>query len=93
MCTAITYQTHDFYFGRNLDYEFSYGESVAVTPRRYPFSFHKRQKMQPLHAAFIGMAHVENEFPLYYDAVNELRSRHGRAEFSKQRCIISRRSK
>ncbi len=70
MCTAITYQTHDFYFGRNLDYEFSYGESVAVTPRRYPFSFTNGKKCTS-HAAFIGMAHVANEFPLYYDAVNE----------------------
>ena len=28
MCTAATYQTKDFYFGRNLDYEFPYGEEV-----------------------------------------------------------------
>ena len=26
MCTAATYLTGDFYFGRNLDYEFSYGD-------------------------------------------------------------------
>ena len=26
MCTAATYKTKDFYFGRTLDYEFSYGE-------------------------------------------------------------------
>ena len=25
MCTAATYKTADFYFGRTLDYEFSYG--------------------------------------------------------------------
>ena len=25
MCTAATYCSGDFYFGRNLDYEFSYG--------------------------------------------------------------------
>ena len=37
MCTAATYQTKDFYFGRNLDYEFGYGETVTFTPRRYPF--------------------------------------------------------
>lgn len=24
MCTAATYKTKDFYFGRTLDYEFSY---------------------------------------------------------------------
>ena len=26
MCTAATYKTKDFYFGRTLDYEFSCGE-------------------------------------------------------------------
>ena len=37
MCTAATYRTKDFYFGRTLDYDFSYGDEIAVTPRRYPF--------------------------------------------------------
>ena len=32
MCTAATYRTKDFYFGRTLDYEFSYGEEITVTP-------------------------------------------------------------
>ena len=35
MCTSATYKTNDFYFGRTLDYEFSYGEVVAITPRNY----------------------------------------------------------
>ena len=39
MCTAVTFSTKDHYFGRNLDYEFSYRESVTVTPRKYPFIF------------------------------------------------------
>ena len=31
MCTAATYKTKDFYFGRTLDYEFSYeNESITV---------------------------------------------------------------
>ena len=38
MCTAATYQTRDFYFGRNLDYECSYGEQVVVVPRNFPFA-------------------------------------------------------
>ena len=38
MCTAATYKTEDFYFGRNLDYEFSYGDEVTVAPRAYPFA-------------------------------------------------------
>lgn len=28
MCTAATYKTKDFYFGRTLDYEFSYGDRL-----------------------------------------------------------------
>ena len=39
MCTAATYQTKDFYMGRTLDYEFSYGEEITITPRYYPFHF------------------------------------------------------
>ena len=31
MCTAATYKTKDFYFGRTLDYEFSYKEEVTIT--------------------------------------------------------------
>ena len=37
MCTAATYQTKDFYFGRTLDYEFSYGDEGVMTPRNYQF--------------------------------------------------------
>ena len=70
MCTAATYKTKDFYFGRTLDYEFSYGDEVTVTPRRYPFSFRHAGRIES-HYAIIGMAHIADGFPLYYDAVNE----------------------
>ena len=39
MCTAATYQTECFYMGRTLDYEFSYGEEITITPREFPFEF------------------------------------------------------
>ena len=70
MCTAITYKTKDHYFGRNLDLEGSYGETVTVTPRNYPFPFRKMGTMQQ-HFAMIGMAHISDGYPLYYDATNE----------------------
>ena len=70
MCTAATYKTKDFYFGRTLDYEFSYGEEVVITPRNEPFPFRYMAGM-PRHFAVIGMACVAQEYPLYYDAVNE----------------------
>ena len=70
MCTAATYQTHDFYFGRTLDYEFSYGDEVTITPRGYAFDFrHAGHLSHPY--AMLGMAHVVQGYPLYYDAINE----------------------
>lgn len=70
MCTAISYKTKDHYFGRNMDYEFSYEESVTITPRNYPFLFRKAGSLQT-HYAMIGVAYVINDYPLYYDATNE----------------------
>ncbi len=70
MCTAVTYKTKDFYFGRTLDYEFSYGEEVTITPRNYPLNFRDMGTIDH-HYAMIGMAHVMDDFPLYFDAVNE----------------------
>ncbi len=67
MCTAITYKN---YFGRTLDLECSYNECVTVTPRNFPLAF---RKLPPLsrHHAIIGMAAVEEDYPLYYEATNE----------------------
>ena len=70
MCTAATYKTKDFYMGRTLDYEFSYGDEITVTPRNYPFHFRHMEELEN-HYAIIGMAHVADDYPLYYDAVNE----------------------
>ena len=70
MCTAIAYKTNDFYFGRTLDYDFSYGEQITVTPRNFPLSFRHKNTLSQ-HYAIIGMAHVAQNYPLYYDAVNE----------------------
>lgn len=70
MCTAISYKTADHYFGRNLDLEYHYNETVVITPRKFPLNF---RYMKPIveHYAFIGMATVDNGYPLYYDATNE----------------------
>ncbi|MCM1055412.1 MAG: choloylglycine hydrolase [Bacteroides sp.] len=70
MCTAATYKTKDFYFGRTLDYEFSYGDEITFTPRNFPFSFREKGVVKS-HYAMIGMAHVADGTPLYYEAVNE----------------------
>ncbi len=67
MCTAITYKN---YFGRNLDLEYHYHESVTITPRNYTWQF--RYKTAPKKQyAMIGVATVVDDYPLYYDATNE----------------------
>lgn len=70
MCTAATYKTENFYFGRTLDYDFSYGSEVTITPRHYPFRFLEKGIVDT-HYAMIGMAHVAEDYPLYHEAVNE----------------------
>lgn len=70
MCTAATLKTRDFYFGRNLDYDFSYGEQVVILPRNYPLSFRHEGNARNNYA-IIGMACVVEDYPLFYDGVNE----------------------
>ncbi len=70
MCTAITYQTKDHYFGRNLDYEISFGERIVVTPRNHVMSY-KKVKAPAKQYAMIGMALISEGYPLYFDAINE----------------------
>lgn len=70
MCTAVSWKHGCHYFGRNLDLEYSYREAVTVTPRSYPFHFRMLPTINT-HYAMIGVATVEQDYPLYYDAVNE----------------------
>ena len=70
MCTAAVYTGKDHYFGRNLDLEYSYQESVTVTPRKKALVFRHLPTVSN-HLAMIGMAYVVGDYPLYYDATNE----------------------
>lgn len=65
MCTAISFKTKDHYFGRTLDLEYHYNESVVITPRKFSFPFSDN------HYALIGIATVIDSYPLYYEASNE----------------------
>lgn len=70
MCTSATYKTKDAYFGRNLDYEFSYGEEAVIIPRNFAFNFREAGNLSS-HYAIIGIAYVADGYPLLYDAINE----------------------
>lgn len=71
MCTAITFKTDDHYFGRNLDYTHGFGEKIIITPRNYPFHFHCGINLNN-HYALIGTAVEAENYPLYFDATNEV---------------------
>ncbi len=70
MCTALTYKTKNHYFGRNLDYEFGYGQKIVIVPRNYEIPFRHLQN-QKSHYAMIGAGIVVDGYPHYFDAMNE----------------------
>ena len=70
MCTCIAYENGDFYFGRNMDLDYSIGEQIILTPRNYILKFRKLDPAEK-HYAMAGMAASEDTFPLYAEAVNE----------------------
>ncbi len=70
MCTAASFKTKDSYFGRNFDYEISYDERVTVTPNNYELKFKNEDNLKT-HHAILGITAGIDEYPLYYDAVNE----------------------
>lgn len=71
MCTAVTYKTKNFYFGRNLDLDYTYNEQIVITAREFPLKFREKATIES-HFAIIGMAIVVEDYPLYYDAMNEM---------------------
>lgn len=70
MCTSIVYYAGDGYFGRNLDLEVSLGQQVVITPRDMELKFHELPTLKH-HYAMIGMAIVRENYPLYFDGINE----------------------
>lgn len=70
MCTAISWKAQRHYFGRNLDLECSFGEHIAIVPRRLPLRFSSGETLSD-HPAMIGTAHLCDDYPLFYDAANE----------------------
>lgn len=70
MCTAISYKTKTHYFGRNLDMEFSYEESVVIMPQNFPFLFRYAERPAKC-LSLIGTAIIRDNIPLFYDATNE----------------------
>ena len=67
MCTAIRYGGM---FGRNFDLDFEFEQNILFTPRNFEI---KRRNAPDIreHYAIMGMGICIEDFPLYYDAMNE----------------------
>lgn len=70
MCTTVAIEKGNLYFGRTMDIEYSFGQKVVITPKKYPVNFRKCG-VKFKHYAIIGMGMVKDNYPLYADAVNE----------------------
>lgn len=72
MCTGIRFTSSDghMYFGRNLDWEEEYGQTVMVTPIGYgaPYAFLGKT---PTKHAIIGTAIQVEGIPCYFDCGND----------------------
>lgn len=70
ICTAISFINGGAFFGRSLDFEHGFGESIVFMPRRFPLRFREIPKNRSHHAV-IGTAFVNEGYPLFYDGMNE----------------------
>lgn len=71
MCTALTFKSTSHYFGRNLDLDYTLGEQIVITPRKHSLDFRMLPSLKS-HYAIIGVAKIDENYPLYYDATNEV---------------------
>ena len=72
MCTAASYLSRDFYFGRNFDYEISYNETIRITPRNYPLSFKTQDTMESTHIHYTMMRQMKRAFQSQDSTLQEM---------------------
>lgn len=71
MCTAINiYYKNLYYFGRNMDIDYSFNEKVIIVPRNYEITFKVEEKITN-HYPFIGIGTNINNYPLLAEGSNE----------------------
>lgn len=71
MCISVSFKTEDHYFGRNLDLEYTYYETVTVTPRNKEFQF-RHMGRSDHHYAIISMAFVVGGNLRHYEEANKI---------------------
>ncbi|SCH46456.1 MULTISPECIES: choloylglycine hydrolase [unclassified Romboutsia] len=73
MCTSLTLKTNDGYhlFGRNMDLEYTFGQSVVLVPRNFKYEDKISEQIKNTKYAVIGMASLNGKHPLFAEALNE----------------------
>lgn len=73
MCTALSLSTKNgtHLFGRNMDVEYSFNQSVLLTPRNFTYKNRGDNQECQTKYAFIGMGTLIDGHPCYAEAFNE----------------------
>lgn len=73
MCTALTLTSKDGYhfFGRNMDLEYNFNQSVVLVPRNFPWKNVVTGESNKSKYAVMGMGTIMENHPLFADGFNE----------------------
>lgn len=73
MCTALTLKTKEGcnLFGRNMDVEYSFNQSVYLIPRNFHYKNHATNQVTTTKFAILGMATIIDQHPCLADGFNE----------------------
>lgn len=74
MCTSLTLETKDGFhlFGRNMDLEYSFNQSIIYIPRNYKaINKGDNNRETKTKYAILGMGTTFNNYPTFADAMNE----------------------
>ena len=71
MCTSVALHLDKFYFGRNLDLEYDFGDGVVFMPRSYPLKL-RTGEVIARHFAVFGMGIIKGGYPLFAEGANEM---------------------
>lgn len=73
MCTSITLTTKDGFhlFGRNMDLEYNFNQSVLLVPRNFNWKNVVNGENNKTKYAILGMGTVMEDHPLFADGFNE----------------------
>ena len=69
MCTAFIVYDKNILFGRNMDLDYSFNESVLVIPKNYNFKFKKEESLYSKYS-ILGIGTLIDGYPMFADAMN-----------------------